>query len=205
MMYSKILCNFSNKVRGPGQVGYRITELQGLEGTSRDHRVQPHCKTGPLLQAAQVGIQVGLEHLQRRRIHNLPGLSVPVLCHLHCEEVPSHIGAELPMLQFMAVKRNSQMKEGICCVLRKYKIQTSYKRDHKREDRAARKKIQGDSKVRATRDLLRAKLQRQEVQGILHQTHGLARTALTLLRDRRNPRCTSWAGGLGTCWERETH
>jgi len=97
------------------------------------------------------------------------------------------------------------MKEGICCVLRKYKIQTSYKRDHKREDRAARKKIQGDSKVRATRDLLRAKLQRQEVQGILHQTHGLARTALTLLRDRRNPRCTSWAGGLGTCWERETH
>ena len=37
------------------------------------------CKAGPLQQAAEIGIQVRLEYLQRRRIHNLPGQPVPVL------------------------------------------------------------------------------------------------------------------------------
>jgi len=74
-----------------------------LEGTSRDHRVQPLCKAGPLQQATQAGIQADPEYLQRRRIHNLPGQPVPVLHHPHCEEVPLHIGAELPMLQFLVV------------------------------------------------------------------------------------------------------
>jgi len=36
-------------------------------------------------------------------MHNLPGQPVTVLCHPHCEEVPLHTGAELPMLQFMAI------------------------------------------------------------------------------------------------------
>ena len=59
--------------------GYHgITELQELEGTSRDHWIQLPCKGGPLQQAAQVGIQVGLEYLQRGRIHNPSGQ--PVQC-----------------------------------------------------------------------------------------------------------------------------
>ena len=45
---------------------HRITDLQELEGTSRDHQVQPPCKAGPLQQAAQVGVQADLEYLQRR-------------------------------------------------------------------------------------------------------------------------------------------
>ena len=77
-----------------------ITELQRLEGTSREHWVQPPCKAGSL---QQVGVQVGLEYLQRRRIHSPWGQPVPVLRHPYCEEVPSHIGAELPMLQFMVI------------------------------------------------------------------------------------------------------
>ena len=59
----------------------------------------PLAKAGPLQQAEQVGVQTGLEYLQRR-IHNIPGQPVPVLRHLHCEEVPSHIGAELSVQQF---------------------------------------------------------------------------------------------------------
>ena len=85
------------------EMNHKITELQRLEGTSRYHQVQPPCKAGPLQQAAQGGIQAGLEHFQRRRIHNLPGQPVPELCHPYCEEVPSHIGVALPMLQFRAV------------------------------------------------------------------------------------------------------
>ena len=77
--------------------------MQGLEGTSRDHQVQPPCKAGPLQQAAQVGVQVDLEYLQRRTLHNLPGQRIPVLRHPHCEEAPSNTGVKLPMLQFMAI------------------------------------------------------------------------------------------------------
>ena len=60
---------------------HKITELYGLEGTSRDCRVLPLCKAGTLQQAAQVGVQTGLQYLQRKRIHCLPGQPVPVLCH----------------------------------------------------------------------------------------------------------------------------
>jgi len=38
-------------------------------------------KQGHLQQAAQDLVQEGLEYLQRRRLHNLPGQPVPVLCH----------------------------------------------------------------------------------------------------------------------------
>ena len=53
-----------------------------LEGASVDHLVQSSCRSlGHLEQAAQELMQVGLEYLQRRRIHNLPGQPVPVLHH----------------------------------------------------------------------------------------------------------------------------
>ena len=45
----------------------QITELKGLEETSRDQVQLPH-KAGPPQQAVHVGVQAGLEYLQRRRI-----------------------------------------------------------------------------------------------------------------------------------------
>ena len=57
-----------------------FTESQNcreLEGTSRD-RVQLLCKAGPLRQAAQVDVQVGLEYLHRR-IHNPPCMFIIII------------------------------------------------------------------------------------------------------------------------------
>lgn len=52
-------------------------------------------KTGLLQQATQVGVQAGLEYLQRSRIAGQPVL---VICHTYLEEFPLHINVELPML-----------------------------------------------------------------------------------------------------------
>jgi len=60
-------------------------------------------KQGHLQQAAQDLDQVGLEYLQRRRLHNLSGQPVPVLRHPQSEEVLPHVQTELPMLQFVPV------------------------------------------------------------------------------------------------------
>ena len=60
----------------------------------------PLPKEGRLQQAAQDLVQAGLEYLQRRRLHNLPGQPVPGLRHPQSEEVLPHIQTELPMLQF---------------------------------------------------------------------------------------------------------
>jgi len=60
-------------------------------------------KQGHLQQAAQELFQAGLEHLQRRRLHNLPGQPVPVLRHPQREEVLPHIQLKLPVLQFVPV------------------------------------------------------------------------------------------------------
>jgi len=62
----------------------------------------PLLKQGHLQQAAQEFVQAGLEYLQRRRIHNLPGQLVPLLCHTPSEVVP-HVQVELPMLQFVPI------------------------------------------------------------------------------------------------------
>jgi len=60
-------------------------------------------KQGHLQQAAQGLVQVGLEYLQRRTLHNLPGFHpVPVLHHPQ-REVLSHVQIELPKLQFVPV------------------------------------------------------------------------------------------------------
>jgi len=65
------------------------------------HLVQlPLLKQGHLQQAAQDLVQAGLEYLQRKRLHSLPGQPVPVLGHPQSEEVLPYVQTELPMLQF---------------------------------------------------------------------------------------------------------
>ena len=61
----------------------------------------PLLKQGHLQQAAQDLVQAGLEYLQGRRLHNLPGQRVPVLHHPQSEEVLPHVQVELAMLQFV--------------------------------------------------------------------------------------------------------
>ena len=51
-------------------------------------------KQGHLQWAAQDLVRVGLEYLQRRRSHNLPGQPVPVLRHPHREEILPHVQNE---------------------------------------------------------------------------------------------------------------
>jgi len=60
-------------------------------------------KQGHLQQAAQELVQAGLQYLQRRRLHNLRGQPVPVLCHPQREEVLPHVQTELPLLQFVPI------------------------------------------------------------------------------------------------------
>ena len=60
-------------------------------------------KQGRLQQAAQDLVQAGLEYLQRRRLHNLPGQPVPLLRHSQSEEVLPHVHPELPVPQFVPV------------------------------------------------------------------------------------------------------
>jgi len=55
---------------------------EGLDGTCRDHLVQPSCKAGSLDHVAQEGVQVGLECLQRRRLHNLSGQPISMALRL---------------------------------------------------------------------------------------------------------------------------
>jgi len=62
----------------------------------------PLPKQGHLQQAAQDLVQAGLEYLQRRRLHNLPGQPLPGFCHPQWEEVP-HVQTEIPLLQFVPV------------------------------------------------------------------------------------------------------
>jgi len=82
-----------------------FTESQNCRGWKGPPEIigsNPPAKAGSPEQAAQVGVQTGLEYLQRRRPHNLPGQPVPALRHPHREEVLSHVGAELPVLYLVA-------------------------------------------------------------------------------------------------------
>jgi len=78
-----------------------------MVGVGRDlygsSSLTPQPKQGHLEQAAQDLVQAGLEYLQRRRIHNLPGQPVPGLRHPQSEEVLPHVQMELPVLQFVPV------------------------------------------------------------------------------------------------------
>ena len=60
-------------------------------------------KQGHLQKAAQDRVQAGLEYLQRRRLHNLPGQPVPVLRHPLREEALPHVQMELPVPQFVPI------------------------------------------------------------------------------------------------------
>ena len=74
-------------------VDHRITESQnsrGWKGPLWAIYSTPLPKEGHLQQAAQDLFQVGLEYLQRRRLHHLPGQPVPVLHHPQSEEVMLH-------------------------------------------------------------------------------------------------------------------
>jgi len=63
----------------------------------------PLPKQGHPEQAAQDRFQVGLEYLQRRRFHSLPGQPVPGLRHPQREEVLTRVQLELPVLQFVPI------------------------------------------------------------------------------------------------------
>jgi len=55
----------------------------------------PLLKQGHLHLAAQDLVQAGLEYLQRRRLHNLPGQPAPVLRQPQSEEVLPRVQVEL--------------------------------------------------------------------------------------------------------------
>ena len=77
---------------------HRITQTQnhGMAGVGRDlcGSSSPSLlpKQGHLQQAAQDLVQAGLEYLQRRRLHSLPGQPGPGLHHPQREEVLPHVG-----------------------------------------------------------------------------------------------------------------
>ena len=81
-----------------------ITEWQngrGWKGPLGVTQPNPLPKQGHPEQAAQDLVQAGLEYLQRRRLHNLPGQPGPGLRHPQREEVLPHVQLELPLLQFV--------------------------------------------------------------------------------------------------------
>jgi len=81
-------------------VSGRITESKNhrVVGVGRDlcgsSSPTPVPKQGHPEQAAQDLVQAGLEYLQRRRLHNLPGQPFPGLRHPQSEEVLPHVQTE---------------------------------------------------------------------------------------------------------------
>jgi len=72
-----------------------LSQTHRMAGAGRDlcgaSSPTPPLKQGHLQQAAQDLVQGGLEYLQRRRLHSLPGQPVPVLRHPQSEEVLPHV------------------------------------------------------------------------------------------------------------------
>jgi len=54
-------------------------------------------------QAAQDPVQASFEYIQRRRLHNLSGQPVLVLCHSHNQEVLPHIQMQFLLFQFVPI------------------------------------------------------------------------------------------------------
>ena len=84
----------------------KVTESQngrGWQGPLWLTQSNPLPKQGHPQQAAQHRVQAGLEYLQRRRLHSLPGQPGPGLHHPQREEVLPQVQLELPLLQFVPV------------------------------------------------------------------------------------------------------
>jgi len=75
----------------------------GCKGPLKAIQSSPLPKQGHPEQAAQDHVQVGLEYLQRRRLHSLPGQPGTGLRHPQREEVLPHLQLELPLLQFVPI------------------------------------------------------------------------------------------------------
>jgi len=60
-------------------------------------------KAGALQQVAHVGVQMGLECLHSRRLHNLSGQPVPGLHHPYHKEVLPHVSTEFPVFKFYSI------------------------------------------------------------------------------------------------------
>jgi len=74
----------------------------------RSSSPSPLPKLVNLEQAAQDLIQAGFEYLQRRRLRNLSGQPVPVLCHLQSKEVlPQVAGKSSTVILLKSVKAYS--------------------------------------------------------------------------------------------------
>jgi len=82
--------------------GHRITESQNGRDLCGSSSPTPLPKHGCLQQITQDLVQVGLEYLQRTRLHHLPGQPVPVLRHPQKEVLP-HVQTELSILQFVPI------------------------------------------------------------------------------------------------------
>jgi len=83
-----------------------LTESQhgrGWKGPLWVIQSNPLPKQGHPEQAAQDLVQVGLECLQRRRLHHLPGQPGPGPHHPQREEVLPLVQTELPLLQFVPI------------------------------------------------------------------------------------------------------
>lgn len=48
-------------------------------------------------------VQIVLEYLQRKRVHNLSGQPVPVSGNTHSKEILLHVQVEFPVDQFLCV------------------------------------------------------------------------------------------------------
>jgi len=111
-IYFHYLTNWGIPKQHPGrgtQVGmqnHRITESQNVRGWQGPLWVtqsNPLPKQGHPEQAAQDLVRAGLEYLQRRRLHSLPGQPVSGLRDPQREEVLPRLQLELPLLQFVPI------------------------------------------------------------------------------------------------------
>jgi len=65
-------------------------------------KFNPPAKVGFLQQVTQVGIQVGLEYLHRRTLHNIFEQPVPTLHHYDSEVLP-YISMEISISKFLPI------------------------------------------------------------------------------------------------------
>ncbi|KAK4818789.1 hypothetical protein QYF61_019135 [Mycteria americana] len=104
LILSECCCN--SEYKGSVKLRYRIIERFGLEGTFKDHLVQPPCHGQGHLsldQVAQSTIQPGLEHFQGGGIHNFSEQSVPVAYHPHCKKFLPYVQSKSTLFQFQTI------------------------------------------------------------------------------------------------------